>query len=238
MLERKLRKTLKAIFFVCLAASFFPAASNALPITLYDRPLTDPWWDLSDNSGLTKLILTAAEFDLSTPWSLKWNVTNGSIFECNTYDVHLEWMTGYTKTFSQTTNTTVNGELTAEFKGIGAKIGASYSSALTIGESMSKIEKASIDTKVTLCCLQNGKYYTNEIYDLYSGTFQWFDDVGPHVGGNTEYGTWSAVVYHGHGLNGPVKTGGVPCIPEPSTCVLFGLGLVGIVRVQQGRKIQ
>ena len=227
--------TLTFILMVSFIIIIFPYIAFALPITLYNRPLTDPWWDLSDNSGLTKITLTSALLDQSTPWSLKWDITNGSIYECNTYDVHLEWITGYTKSYSVTTNTTVNSELSGEFQGIGAKIGATYSHALTMGTSMTDLETASIDTKVTLCCLQNGKYYTNEIYDLFGGTYEWFDDVGPHTGGNTEYGTWSAKVFHGHGIYGPIKTGGVPCVPEPSTFLLLGFGLVGLVKFKKMR---
>jgi hypothetical protein len=207
----------------------------ALPVTLYDRPLSDPWWDLTDNSGLTKIILENVLTDLYTPWSLKWDVTNGDLYECHEYDVHLEWITGYVKSYTGTTNTTVNAELGAEFKGIGAKIGLAYEHALMIGEEQSKIEKDSIDTTVTLGCLQNGKYYVCEIYDLFTGSYEWFDDVGPHTGGLTRYGTWSAKVYHGHGLWGPIKSGGQPCIPEPASLTLGLLGL-GSLAALLGRR--
>jgi hypothetical protein len=198
----------------------FSASTFGLPITLYDRPLSDPWWDLSDNSGLTKIILTSALLDQSTPWSLKWDITNGNT-EVNTYNVHLEWTQGYTKSFSETTDTTVNSELSAEFQGIGAKIGATYSHASTMGIKMTNLFNASIDTVVSLCCLQNAKYYTKAIYDLFSGTFEWFDDVGPHAGGTTRYGTWSSTVNHGHGILGPIKNGCGTCIPEPPVLLLF-----------------
>jgi len=103
-----------------------------------------------------------------------------------------------------------------------------------IGEEKSKIEKDSIDTKVTLCCLENGKYYVSEIYDLFIGSYQWFDDVGPHVGGLTQYGAWSAKVYHGHSLAGPQRSGGQPCIPESATIMLLGLG--GLVMFRRRRR--
>lgn len=213
------------------------AASAALPIVLYDRPLTDPWWDLTDNSGLTKVILTNVLVDQSTPWSLKWDITNSSTQSPQTYEIELSWTKGYSKSIGQTTNTEVNSELSAEFKGIGAKIGASYSTGFEIKEENTNTTEEKLKTSCTLGCLQNGKYYTKSIYDLFSGTYEWFDDVGPHTGGVTRFGNWSAVVYHGHGIDGPKLTGGIACVPETSATLmaLAGMGFIGAWKVAPSR---
>ncbi|MDI1261583.1 hypothetical protein [Aquabacterium sp.] len=216
-----------------LAVFGFGSAWAAVPIVLYDRPLDDPWWDLTDNSGLTKLTLTNVLVDQSTPWSLKWDITNPSTQSPNLYEIELSWTKGYTKSFAQTSNAEVNGELTAEFKGIGAKIGGSYSTGFEIKEEATSTTEEKLKTSCTLGCLQNGKYYTKSIFDQFSGTYEWFDDVGPHVGGETRLGNWTAIVYHGHGIDGPKITGGIACVPETSASLLAlaGVGFMGAWRM-------
>lgn len=220
--------TLAGAAAVCLMA-WSAGSQAALPTVLYDRPLSDPWWDLTDNSGLTKIILTKVLLDQRTTPTVKWDITNTSTKSPNTYNVELTWTKGYTKSFTETTNTEVNGELSAEFKGIGGKIGGSYSHALEIQQEMSKTTEEKISTSCTLGCLENGKYKVGSIFDEFAGTYEWFDDVGPHTGGLTRFGNWSARVYYGHTLEGPILSGGVPCIPEPGTWLLMlaGLGLLG-----------
>lgn len=216
-----------AIFIIAIYNLILPKNGMALPIVIYQYagyPIDIIGYD---DSVLASITLTDVQYGLKSEATKTFASLNNCSPVTLCQDDEYKVTTGWTKTYNTTTNASVNSEISAKFKGIGATIGAGLGTTVNVGEELTKTIETTKTVHTCATC-ESFDLVSRDIYNKYSGTISWYyDDYSP--GFTTITDTWSILEFTGTTTEvaNYKKCTDPPC-PEPSTVIFFGVGALGI----------
>lgn len=212
-------------------------ASGAQAVVLYSDTTVPYDWPFIDDSKLATITLDSVTIGLFGTPHVALSISNPtpvSICQNCTYTS----TTGYTESFGTSVSSRINGQLVSTFSGLDAQLGASQGTTVNIGTEQSSTTSVQMQVQYCATCA-SFDVITRPIYDLYSGSFTWYQDSEPELfspGFTLQSGSWTLTVFTGTRVEvaNYHSFTAIPC-PEPAEWAGLTAGL-GVLYARRPRR--